>query len=109
MAAAVPERSGVPMLEKLTREDFEKCVNRNFHVQHGDHALELELVECRALPSGRRKDATREPFSVIFRGPLHPVLPQQIHAVSGPMETLEIFMVPIGPDQMGMQYEAIFS
>jgi hypothetical protein len=98
------------MLENLTREDFQKLLHQKFQIQHTGGTLEVELIECRALASPGRKDAMREPFSVIFRGPREPVLPQRIHKLEGgPMGTLEIFIVPVGPDAVGMRYEAIFS
>jgi hypothetical protein len=97
------------MLDKLTHEDFEKCLNQNFLAEHRSGTVELKLVECRVLPSARRKDCGREPFSILFRGPRQPVLPQSIHTLKGPMGTLDIFIVPVGPDQEGMRYEAIFT
>jgi hypothetical protein len=37
------------------------------------------------------------------------VLPQQIRRVEHPsLGSMEIFLVPIGPDASGMQYEAVF-
>lgn len=98
------------MLEKLTHHDFASALNQKFQIPHGGGSLEVELIECRSLPSTRHKDALREPFSVIFRGPLQPVLPQRIHRLEGgPMGPLEIFIVPVGPDNQGMLYEAIFT
>ena len=98
------------MLENLTHENFRKWLNQKFQIEHGGGALEVELIECRTLASPRKKDLQREPFALIFRGPRQPVLPQRIYKLEGgPMETLEIFMVPVGPDETGMRYEAVFS
>jgi hypothetical protein len=98
------------MLENVTYEDFQKWLNQKFQIQYGGGAIEVELTECRTLSSPRRKDAQREPFALIFRGPRQPVLPQRIYKLGGgPAATLEIFMVPVGPDATGMRYEAVFS
>lgn len=97
------------MLDKLTHNDFEKCLNQTFQAEHESGNVALELVECGILPTARRKEAGREPFSIIFRGPRQPVLPQSIQRLKGPMGMLEIFIVPIGPDEKGMRYEAIFT
>ncbi len=55
--------------------------------------------------------ATRAPFSLIFRSPgerRH--APQQIYTVRHPeLGEIEIFLVPIGPDERGMRYEAVFT
>ena len=52
----------------------------------------------------------RRPFSLIYRGPLTPILPQQIYPVEHPeLGTLELFLVPVGPEGGGMQYEAVFT
>ena len=52
----------------------------------------------------------REPFSLLFRGPVSPVLPQRIYQVSGAALTaIDIFLVPVGASASGVEYEAVFS
>ena len=97
------------MLDKLTREMFDGLLNRTFRIALGDTALETQLVDCRPLPADP-ENSRREPFSLVFRGPLESVLPQQVYEVqSEETGSLEIFLVPIGPDKTGMRYEAIFT
>jgi hypothetical protein len=51
-----------------------------------------------------------ENFSLLFRGPLAPVLPQCIYRLThDTLGSMEIFLVPVGPDGEGMQYEAVFN
>lgn len=49
-------------------------------------------------------------FTLLFHGPLTPVLPQRIyhfdHAAVG---SFDIFIVPLGPEAGSMRYEAVFS
>jgi hypothetical protein len=99
------------MLEKLTYEYFQVLVGKMFSVSAGSSAvLELQLAHCRAIPSPLRDKAERQAFSLIFHGPLQPVLPQRIHTLEGgPDGPLEIFLVPVGPEQQSMRYEAIFT
>lgn len=98
------------MLEKLTHDDFLKWLHQKYEIHHDGAMLEVELTECRTLPYPGRKDAQRVPFAVIFRGPLQPVLSQRIYKLEGgSIGSLEIFIVPVGPDAVGMRYEAIFS
>ncbi len=98
------------MIERLTREAFEKHLNRGFRIGSERATVEAELIECRKLRSGEVEEGNREPFSVLFRGPMEPVLPQRIYRVEGDgMGPMELFLVPIGPDKMGMRYEAVFT
>jgi Domain of unknown function (DUF6916) len=98
------------MLDKLSHDDFLKCLHERFEIRHGGETIKLQLIECRTLPSSQKKDSERKPFGVIFRGPRAPVLAQRIYRLEGTsIGTLEIFIVPVGPDAEGMRYEAIFS
>jgi len=73
-----------------------------------DATLELELIE--ANPLGARPGRGRAPFSILFRGPLAPVMPQQIYALAHEaMGSFEVFIVPVGPGHGGLLYEAIFT
>ena len=88
---------------------FESLLAQSFTLTAAaGESLALELVEV--LPRAHHDPAAqRRGFSLIFRGPAQPVMPQQIqrlaHAETG---ELEMFLVPIGPDQQGMRYEAVF-
>ena len=65
----------------------------------------MELIE--ASPTGPE---TQESFAVLFRGPQQPILPQAIYRLEHPrMGSLDLFLVPIGPDDTGMRYEAVFT
>jgi hypothetical protein len=98
------------MLEKLTHEYFQALLGQKFSVSTGSAVLELRLASCRAIPSPLREKAERQAFSLIFHGPLEPALPQRMHNLEGgPDGPLEIFLVPVGPEQQLMRYEAIFT
>jgi hypothetical protein len=102
------------VLEKLTHDDFLKWLHQKYELHHNGATLELQITECRTLPYPGSKGAARTPFAVIFRGPLQPVLPQRIYRLEckpdgGSAGPLEIFIVPVGPDAVGMRYEAVFS
>lgn len=100
------------MTESPTRETFERCESREFRLEPGPDgagALALELVECATLPSGRAPEG-REPFSLLFRGPAQPVLPQRIYRLENDdLGELEIFLVPVGSDPEATTYEAVFA
>jgi hypothetical protein len=91
---------------RLNLDAFSGSIGEVFEVGARDGAdgarVALELVEATAQGS--------RAFAVRFRGPAEPILEQAIYrferAGSGP---LEIFIVPIGRDESGTTYEAIFN
>lgn len=95
------------MLDLLRSEDFEAHLNSPFVMTAGETATALELIAVTRLPQHAR---TRQPFSLLFRGAGTTVWPQGIYHLSRPgLEQLDIFLVPVGKDESGVQYEAIFS
>jgi hypothetical protein len=97
------------MLDKVTKETFEPIKGGVFELLlAGGQTLPLELSAV--LGTGLRGLAKREQFSLHFRGPATPVLPQKIYRLQHPsVGALEIFLVPIRRDASGMTYEAVFT
>ena len=80
---------------------FEPLVGAGFRIV-GDAAIDAELLEVERLGDTQ--------FSIVFRGPRDPVFPQSIYRVEhAALDALELFLVPIGPDEVGMRYEAVFA
>lgn len=72
--------------------------------------LPLTLVEARTLVAGDGIANRRQPFGLVFRGPLQPALPQRIYRLAHPaVGTHDVFLVPIARKAEGMEYEAIFT
>ena len=78
--------------------------------------MEVELADVTEYPVGA-SGAFRTPFSVLFHGPLEPVIPQGIYRLEHEkLGTLEFFIVPVGPTgtvgsaaaDPAMRYEAVF-
>ena len=96
-------------LISLDRAAFAGHVGTRFGLQHDDAQIELKLAEVDTV--GGDSDH-REPFAVIFLGPLEPVLPQAIYSLMHEeLGVLDLFLVPVGPDKdrTGIQYEAVFT
>ena len=103
------------MLETFTVGTFAPHLGARFRIRpDGLEPVEVVLIEATALGGGGGGTGggpgRRTPFSIVFRGPRTPLLPQRIY----PMEhdaigTFDLFLVPIGPDQEGMRYEAVFT
>jgi hypothetical protein len=90
------------MAANLNSKRFADYLHTRFAVE--DASLELlEVKEGNYSPE-------LEHFAILFRGPLAPFLPQRTYRVEHEkLGSLDIFLVPLGPDEEGMQYEAVFN
>ena len=93
----------------MTLDDFAGHRNETFRVSHAGSTLELLLIEANALAAATAAPQGRAPFSLVFRGPRDVSLEQRIHRLEhAELGVLELFLVPIGPDALGLRYEAVF-
>jgi hypothetical protein len=90
----------------LTIESFRPCLQETFRLSEPDAALDLVLAEVEDLGEGY----SRRAFSLLFTAPAKPVMPQAIYrldnASTGPVE---MFLVPLGPQQGVFRYQAVFT
>jgi hypothetical protein len=86
---------------------FAEHLNTKFRIPlRPSGAVELELIEVLGTLSTPRQ----EQFSLFFRGPQNPFLPQSIyHMEHEKMEAIDIFIVPVGREPDGFRYEAVFN
>ena len=98
------------MLETLTIEDFSGRVGETFRAAaEGDRTLTLTLDSVDALPRPLG-DKGRQPFSLEFHDAAEDHVPQQTVAVEhAELGSFQLFVVPLGPGDAGMRYEAIFT
>ncbi len=99
------------MLDRLTKDDFSRCLNETFTVSiEGGEPLETELIEVRGLVAPDDDPDRRQPFSLIFRGPKEAPLKQGVfHLENETLGKLDLFLVTVGPDKEGMRHEAVFA
>ena len=101
------------MLSELTVADFSPHVGQMFLAEvTGVAPIDLELVRATELaPASRPNPESRQPFSLLFLGPPSDhYLPQRTYRLEhAQMGDLDIFLVPLGPIDQRMQYEAIFT
>jgi hypothetical protein len=95
---------------ELTLDAFADRVGEEFRIRASDeHSLDATLTEATAVGDARTPGG-REPFSVIFRGPPEPILPQGTHRIEhDALGAAEIFLVPLAPDAAGARYQAVFA
>lgn len=102
------------MPDTLTHALFLPLLNQSFEVQVEEDILPCELIKADVYPVREKVDPAtaggRAPFSLVFRGPQDSPFPQNTYLVKHKAFTqpLSIFLVPIGPDDQGPCYEAVF-
>ncbi|MBV8159904.1 MAG: hypothetical protein JO265_03170 [Acidimicrobiia bacterium] len=104
------------MAEELTQETFESLVGSRFGVLAPGGASvgagqEVELVEVRSFGAAPAQPApTATGFALLFVGPAGAQLPQGTYELAHPeLGTVPLFLVPVGLDERGVQYEAVFT
>jgi hypothetical protein len=100
------------MTEKqLVFEDFKDRVGSVFTPCGPEiPPIPLTLDEAKPLPAHFGLADVRPPFSLIFIGASDLILPQMIYRLRhDEMGEVSIFLVPIGKDQRGVSYQAVFN
>lgn len=99
------------LLNELRSEHFASRLHEGFCVRLSEsESVEIELIQVTewgpAAANGQRR-----PFTLVFQGPKSDrYLPQRTYPIDNPsLGLLEVFIVPIGPRDGRMCYEAIFS
>jgi hypothetical protein len=93
--------------EILTKEAFTENLDTKFRIPlESSGAAELELIEVVETTATPRQ----QQFSLFFRGPLEYLLPQgTYHMEHEKMGAIDLFIVPVGREQDGFRYEAVFN
>jgi hypothetical protein len=95
-------------LGDLTAADFSPLLHERFRFDAaGASPFDVELIDV--SESGAPGQA-RAQFALTFRGGPEPPLPQRIYSVEHDrIGRLDLFVVPLGPDDLGQRYEAAFT
>lgn len=95
------------MLDAISKAMFVETVNTRYQLQLSPtQQIELELIDVREGRSSPRQ----EQFALLFRGPLESFLGQgQWTLHQSTLGTLDLFLVPVGRDALGFEYEAVFN
>lgn len=100
------------MHDPFTIEAFAPHVGEVFHVIVDERQeLKVLLTAIEQLSQDERwKARSRVPFSLVFHAAPGSFIPQQIYRIEHPaMEPFDTFLVPLGPDEHGMRFEAIYT
>jgi Domain of unknown function (DUF6916) len=100
-------------IDALNHELFSQLLGQSFRVhlpEAPDSTLHLTMSEVTVASAPGMEESSRQPFSLLFRGPPEPLLVQQVYTLEHEqLGELEIFLVPLGPQQDALLYEAVFS
>jgi len=99
------------VLEDLTIESFEPHVGTSFWAEFPNGAkVELKLIRAAKVMESEAARLPRHPFSLFFIGPKSFRLKQHIYTLAHETaERMDIFLVPVGEEQDGYLYEAVFT
>ena len=99
------------MLENFSIETFSEHLGSTFRVHtEASEPFNFELISATVLGGSTGEEMPRQPFSIVFRGPGDVLFPQRIYRMEhDKIGSFELFLVPIGPDEKGLRYEAIFT
>jgi hypothetical protein len=89
-----------------TLDDFSGRIGESFELAAGDERLPVVLEVAEELPNPVREGGA---FRLEWRGPRDPVLPQAVYGFRRDDEAFEMFIVPVGRDEQGVVYEAVFA
>jgi hypothetical protein len=95
------------MIENLTRDRFAEHLDTDFtfHFSNGN-SEQARLVEVSELQRNR----SQEGFSILFlAAQTAPVTQELIRVEHAEMGGFELFVVPVGKTEKGIEYEAIFN
>jgi hypothetical protein len=98
-------------LDQLQSADFSPYLNGTFLIRLEEiEPIDLELVSVTEAGPKSRPEA-RQPFSLHFLGPISSrYLLQHIYSLEHQqIGTLDLFLVPLGPERGRMRYEAILT
>jgi hypothetical protein len=99
------------MLESLTIESFEPHVGTSFWAEFSNGSkVELRLVRAAKVMESEAARLPRHPFSLFFTGPESFLLKQHIYRLTHEtLPAMEVFLVPVGKEEKGYLYEAVFT
>ncbi len=96
-------------LESVSHLTFASLLGNTFVAITANGQVELQLAEAKLL-GHKRDQATRDPFSLTFRGPQGLRLPQGTYPFTcGTLGEIEFFITQVADGAKGSEFEAIFT
>jgi hypothetical protein len=97
-------------MDFLRLQDFATRLNETFSVDVDQGRTPFVLMEAAPLPFRAFNGMAREPFSLVFHHTSPVLFPQRIYQMMHPgMGEFGVFLVPVGRNQDGFLYQAVFN
>jgi hypothetical protein len=99
------------MAAELTQEEFSRHLNTKFRINaETPQPVELELTGVLGYRPEPNEQQGMERFSAVFSGPPDVFLSQGVYALTHEqMGDIQLFLVPLGSEERGFNYEAVFN
>jgi hypothetical protein len=97
-------------LQLLTASDFKSQVSKDFFIHFSSEVITTAQLE-KVVDLPPYKNLERKPFSILLQTTQkHYHYQQAIYTIEqSALGTMQIFLVPVGCNEKGVQYEAVFS
>ena len=93
-----------------SKQDYQAQLNTVFELPLEEGSLSLKLVAVDSVASDVMESGQAEPFSAVFESEISESVEQGTYTISHKVfGEITLFIVPIGPADAGMRYEAIFT
>jgi hypothetical protein len=97
------------MPESLTADSFAELTGDEFEIEL-ETGERFALRLAAAAPMTLAPTDGPAPFSILFRGPLSPILAERSYSIEhATLGRFDAFLVPLGADDRGARYEAAFT
>jgi len=95
----------------LTKNTFESIKDKSFEIAFNSKKSTIcQLIEVKGINSDTIKEGQTEPFSLMFETPGDLIYEQNTYRVNNAdLEEFALFLVPVGADENGVRYEAVFT
>lgn len=95
----------------ITKQTFENIQDKSFEIAFGPEQLSVcELIEVKAINSQTLEHGQNEPFALLFQTSGDTIFEQNTYMVKNKeLDEIPLFLVPVGADENGVRYEAVFT
>ena len=95
----------------LTKKLFDELENKDFEIKINENNNEsFSLIEIKSVNSHTTAEGQAEPFALLFQSNNETIYDQGIYTLKNiELNEINIFLVPIGSNETGTQYEAVFT
>ena len=92
------------------KQDYEAQLNTVFELPLEEGSLAMKLVTVDSVTADTTETGQAEPFSAVFETEVAESVEQGTYTLAhSAVGEITLFIVPIGPADSGMRYEAVFT